>query len=133
MEDCTNPVTRSLLQELDRPDIAEFVTHWDRLEAALIALYRGVPPGDGGLSGLKHSLGWLVRRYPAWSERLAPHWVEHTRDQGLKDPFAAILAVDYAEPTDVTWETLKTLPYAREALNSWLLELIEAQSRHGSG
>lgn len=114
-----NPVTQALLKELDRPDVAEFVSKWDKLEAGLIALYRGqepeVPP--------EPVRRLLLDMYPRWKDDLARHLTERPADSP-PDVFEALLSEGYPGTRSVSWQVVQLLPEAREALNSWILFML---------
>lgn len=113
-----NPVTQALLKDLDRPEVSDFVSRWDMLEAGLIALYRGEEPQEPP----DQVRAQLLEQHPRWSEQLAPHW--QSASGARIDPFEAILERSYPETKSVSWGTLQLLPAAREALNGWILSLL---------
>lgn len=121
-ESGTNPVTQALLKELDRPDVAEFVSQWDTLEAGLIALYRGQEPQVTPETVRRR----LLDMYPRWKDDLARHLPEPP-DDSPPDVFEALLSEGYPETRSVSWLVIQLLPEAREALNSWILSLLAEQ------
>jgi hypothetical protein len=48
--------------------------------------------------------------------------LQHNRE----DPFARLLAAGAARDFAGNWAAMQTLPAAREALNRWLMDLIDA-------
>ena len=121
-----NPVTRSLLQRLNDPQLSEFVARWDALEALVIRAFRGqvVTPGDEAEHNRVRT--WLAQAYPRWQMALQPHWQQATIAGRAvsKDPFAHILAIERARDFVGDWSAMQTLPAAREALNRYLVDLL---------
>ena len=121
-----NPVTQSLLAQLDNPALARFVTRWDALEALAIRAYRAGEATQADQAEHARLRRWLRRRYEKWQAALEPFW-RQTQIEGkslTEDPFATLLAV--ARPADFAdnWPAMQTLPAAREALNEWLATML---------
>jgi len=119
-----NLVTRSLLDRIADPALAEFALAWDELEELIVQTYRrgDCPPEDARrLTDLRRS---LQRQIEPLEHALEPHW-RPTRIDGEpvgSSPFREILAVDPPEAFIGNWHVLRLLPAAREALNHLLLE-----------
>lgn len=119
-----NPVTRSLLDRIADPALAEFALAWDEYEERVVNTFRqGTCPPDE-VRRLA-DLGRLLRqRIGAWEGTLEPHW-RSTRLDGepvASSPFREILAVEPPEAFIGNRRVLRLLPAAREALNHLLLE-----------
>ncbi len=119
-----NPVTRSLLENIDDPDLAQFAMAWDALEEQIVRIYRtgACPPAEA--AAFDRSLPSTAMSYRRWAEALAPHW-RAVSIEGVpvdEDPFARILRTGEAKDVIGNWPLMRTLPAAREALNHLLLE-----------
>ena len=122
-----NPYTRSLLQRIQNPDLCDWVEAWDQLESLVVDIYRSEAAGPGA----EEEYGKLKKRlnmdYGRWRQELRPHW-EGLRAGGepvQSDPFQKLLEPENAEGFLENWRAMQTLPAAREALNSYLIALIE--------
>ena len=122
-----NPVTQALLKQIEDDEIAEFVARWDELEELVIAVYRveaALPRDEDGYRRLQE---WLKTHYPHWQAALRPYW-ERTRVAGnvtRKDPFAGLIEADHARDFVGNWPAMQTLPAARQALNEWLMNMLD--------
>ncbi len=123
-----NPYTRSLLNEIDNDDLIAWVQAWDELEALLVEVYRSQAAGPEEQDRYRSLRQRLAAEYARWQSELESHWrgLEAGGDPLESDPFLALL-----EPAEVdgildNWQAMQTLPAAREALNSYLIERIEA-------
>lgn len=123
-----NPYTRSLLKEIDDEDLTAWVQAWDELEALLVDVYRSQASGPDEQDRYRSLRQRLAAEYARWQRELEPHWrgLEAGGDPLESDPFLALL-----EPAEVdgildNWQAMQTLPAAREALNNYLIELIES-------
>lgn len=126
----TNPVTQTLLEELRRPEVSEFVAAWDRLEARLVSLYKGTGEQSQSHQATDRNVAWLADHYLTWQTDLEPHWRNLAADPE-HDPFARILSDRLEESGQVSWDTLRELPHAREALNSWIMSLLVEETSSG--
>lgn len=123
-----NPFTRSLLEELDDSAFRAWAELWDQLESLVVEVYRAQHVGAEEARGYRHLRAKLEARYPDWQEALAPYW------QGLKaggepverDPFATLFEPQEAEEFLDNWPSMQRLPAAREALNAYLLDQLDA-------
>jgi hypothetical protein len=131
--DHRNPFTRLLERRLNAAGsagpagAADFVERWDRLEALVIAIYRRGEASEEERAAFDEVAAWLARRYPALSDRLAPHWRgsaagSHAGVTTVEDPFRRLFEGRRADSFAGDREALRTLPAAREAVNRWLLE-----------
>lgn len=122
----TNPVTQQLVRQLKDASIAQFVTHWDDLEALVISVYRAqvaTPHDAAHFIAIKRR---LQAHYAHWQAPLEPYW-RQTKIDGSPvqaDPFAALLQVEQAQDFVDNWDAMQTLPAARQALNEWLVDKI---------
>ena len=123
-----NPVTRSLIQQLDDPQLAEFVACWDALEALVIRIFQSQDVTAEDEAEYGQVRDWLGQAYPQWQEALRAYWLL-TRIAGepaTKDPFVRLMAAKAAREFIGNWTAMQTLPAAREALNQFLLELLDS-------
>jgi hypothetical protein len=125
-----NPVTRSLLQQLDDNDLKRWVEAWDEVEAVIIGIYKAAATGSAHIRRYRRLRGRLLKSLRRWSEALEPHWraSQMSGEPVGSDPFAQILGRAEAGDFVGDWEALQTLPAAREAINSFLLERLEAKA-----
>ena len=119
-----NPVTRSLLENIDDPDLAEFAMAWDALEEQIVRIYRAGACLPAEAIAFKRGLPTAFGLYRRWAEALAPHWraVSVEGAPVERDPFDCILHIGGAKEVIGNWSLMRTLPAAREALNHLLLE-----------
>lgn len=119
-----NPYTRHLLRQAHRPDLAALVEAWDALEALVVRVYRGAtvgPDDETDFSELRDALqGELARR----RSELTPLWRSATvgGKAAPLDPFESILNRASAAAFIGDWAAMQTLPAARQALNSAILQ-----------
>ncbi|MDQ4078793.1 MAG: hypothetical protein M3220_21445 [Chloroflexota bacterium] len=126
-----NPFTRflrSLRSGASAPEIEQFVTWWDVVEAIVIDVNkRGIATNEER-EAYTEARGQLVREYEhTWADRFAPHWPE-TREAGCptpSDPFPRILEPETADGFVDNWPAMQALAAARETLNRYLLSLEE--------
>lgn len=124
-----NPFTNALLDALDDPAVSEHVSYWDRAEALIIRVYKTRQASGADGDEWQAVRAWLFQQHSAWSDALGEYW-PRTRI-GLEatqvDPFDWLLT--YREASDFIgdWRAMQTLPAMREAINRWLVDLIEAR------
>lgn len=121
-----NSFTRFLQQWSRRPDLAEFVTYWDRLEALVVCVYREKLTAEAAVAEFEEVWPWLREEYERWEEDLRPFW-QATKAGGAPtqtDPFRLLLAFKHPKEIPGDWRAMQHLPAAREALN----QFIRAQS-----
>lgn len=121
-----NPFTQSLIVRIGDPHLAEFVRHWDALEALIVRVYRSGRLSPADQREHRRLRDWLRRNYRQWRRGLGPHW-RRTRIAGqatASDPFESLL--DPRSPASFidNWPAMQTLPAAREALNQLLLDRL---------
>jgi hypothetical protein len=121
-----NPVTRSLIEQLNAPDLAEFVAHWDALERLVVGVFRSKEATPADEVQLRQVRSWLGRAYRLREEALRDYWaqVKVAGEWVEEDPFAQLLAVEAAADFVENWSAMQTLPAAREALNRCLIDLL---------
>jgi len=119
-----NPVTRSLLERVADPDLADFAMAWDALEERVVAIYRSGACSSAEAEAFEHARDAAAALYRRWAGALAPHWRDTSIDGAPveEDPFVRILGADQAGKVIGNWPLMRTLPPAREALNHLLLE-----------
>jgi hypothetical protein len=119
-----NPYTHSLAQGTAAADLRAFIELWDRLEALVIAVYRGKSADPAELAEYDTILPPLRRHYSANAARLRPHWRQATVEgRPLEDdPFESLLEADTAARFIDNWAAMQQLPAAREAINRLLLD-----------
>lgn len=110
-----------------RPDLDEFVQHWDVLEQVMVGVYRQKMTPAEAEADFAQAWGWLRSRYGDWREALRPFW-QQSKAAGAPtqtDPFQLLL--DIATPQDIggDWRAMQHLPAAREALNQYILSQVE--------
>ncbi len=122
-----NPYTQHLLSHLDDPRLSEFIARWDSYESTMIDIFRAGQASAAKKQEHQELRVWLRAHYPDFQASLQPYW------QGKKiggrptatDPFAWLLSIERATDLIDNWPAMQTLPAAREALNEFLLRLIE--------
>lgn len=128
-----NPVTVMLLERVDWPEFETWVRHWDRLESLYLTVYRSGSASRRQRREYRRLRRELRSGYELWRDPLSEHWrtveVDGSRLQG--DPFESLTRHDVLRADRIDWRDLQTLPAAREALNSFLLEI--AKDRGGEG
>ncbi len=123
-----NPVTRTLIQELNDPQLAEFIAYWDAVEALVVRIFPSQEVTAGDEAEYQQVRDWLGQAFPQWQEALRAYW-PLTRIAGeptTEDPFARLMAAKTAREFMGNWAAMQTLPAAREALNRWLMDLIDS-------
>lgn len=124
-----NPVTATLIRQVDDRKIVRFVEQWDELEALVIRVYktaRATPEDLKLYSKLKPSLQKQLRRY---GDALDAYWPETTiggKPPG-RNPFSLLTSYGTAVDFVGNWPAMQHLPAARQAINEWLLDLIEGE------
>jgi hypothetical protein len=124
-----NPVTQSLLKQINDPALAAFVEGWDALNDLVIEIYQQKSltfEQQERFFELQERLG---AAYPAYAAELAPHW-RTARVKGelvVGDPFLAIIEKRGAKDFIENWDAMRTLPAAREALNMMLMAKVESR------
>lgn len=122
-----NPYTRSLLQRIQNPDLRDWVEAWDQLESLVVEIYRTEAAGPSAQKEYRQLKQRLKRDYGRWREDLQSHWdgLQAGGEPVQSDPFERLLEPDKAKGFIENWPAMQTLPAAREALNSYLIALIE--------
>lgn len=123
-----NPYTRSLLKELEDPDLHAWVEAWDELESLVVEVYRAQAAGPDDDRDYQRLREALRRDYESWRPALEPHWdgLKAGGEELDRDPFWALLEPERVTEFVENWQAMQTLPAAREALNNYLIERIEA-------
>ena len=123
-----NPFTQSLLQRITDPALVEFVTRWDALESLVIRVYKGNAASDSDVQEFRELRAHLERTYPLWERDMEAYWraTKIGGEAAAGDPFRAVLQVQEAAGFMGSWRAMQTLPAAREALNHFLLDRIQA-------
>jgi hypothetical protein len=122
-----NPVTQSLLNRIQNPELARFISCWDALEALAIEVFRSKQASPQDELAYRQIQDCVRRRYPPWRKRLRPLW-QKTQAAGQsiqQDPFMRLVQVEQVGVFAEDWSLVQTLPAAREAINQLLLDLID--------
>lgn len=122
-----NPFSLFLTRKAGIPPIAEFIQHWDVLEAVVIQVYKGKQVTTEAALDYANARAWLVENYPHWQTQLLPYWrgLPIGGKPASADPFLALLAHPAATDFLGNWLAMQTLPAARQALNQWLWQASE--------
>lgn len=118
----SNPFTRFLNQWSSSNDFADFIDHWDQLEAIVVAVYRHKMTAAEAAEPFDTVWPWLRKHYPAWEPALRPYWQKTLvgGETAVGDPFKYLLAIDKPTAVDADWFAMQQLPAAREAINQYL-------------
>lgn len=126
-----NPFTDTLVKRLKDRQIVQFVAHWDALEDLVIRVYKSKEVTADDAARFRRAKAWLSKNYRRWKPALKMYWLD-TRIAGEpagEDPFESMIAFEDAAEFAGNWRAMQTLPAAREALNAWLVDLIEEEAR----
>jgi hypothetical protein len=124
-----NPFTRFLNQwTKNRPNLAEFIDHWDTLEALAIGVYKAGEPTDEDEQRYAVARTYMLTHYDNFSGPLKEFWKKSKVGGRLDhaDPFEYLFQYESAVGFVGNWAALQHLPAAREALNSYLVQLESA-------
>jgi hypothetical protein len=118
-----NSLNRIFKRKKNQP-ITNLVQHWDKLEALVIRVFKGKTASPGDLDEYRHLRAWLLDNYMLWEESLEPYWRASSAggEPVQADPFRMILSTPGASGFVRNWKAMQTLPAAREALNSFMLD-----------
>lgn len=122
-----NPVTEKLITQVDDPQIAALVEHWDAVEALVIRVYRAGQASVQDEADHRLVVTWLRSNHPSWRGVLEPYWRSVTikgAGPATVDPFETFLRIDTASEFVNNWEAMRALPAIRQATNQWLLDVI---------
>lgn len=122
-----NPTTAALLKSISDPRIADFVSLWDEMEQLTISIYRADHVAPSEAARFPELVAAIREKITPLQHPLKPHW-QATRVKGQaleEDPFEFLLSLPGAEAILDNWTAMQLLPAAREALNLYLLDLIE--------
>lgn len=122
-----NPVTQSLLKQLNDPQLDAFAADWDVLTELVIEIYQ-----QKSLTFAQQELFFELQErlrpaYRSLAAELEPHW-RIARVKGelvVGNPFLAVIEKVSAKEFVENWDAMRTLPAARESLNLMLMERIE--------
>jgi hypothetical protein len=123
----SNPATQALLDQLDRPDLRPFVAAWDEFEALVIAIHRQKVDPTAAQGQFQTVRAALLEGYPALASQLVP-FISQVRVQGqplANDPFRHLLTPETPTAWLEDWPRMQVLPAAREALNLYLLSILQ--------
>lgn len=121
----TNPFTQSLMLKVINEDLHTFVKYWDTLEGLIVGVFRNKGATVADAQTYAQVRAELQTHLPQWQSTLHPHW------QGKKiggqpaqsDPFAALITPAHASEFVGNLRLMQTLPAAREALNSLIIQI----------
>lgn len=118
-----------LLDRVDWPELETWIRRWDRLEFLYLTVYRSGSASRRQRREYRRLRRVLRSGYEFWREELSEHWrtaeVDGRRLQ--RDPFETLTRQDVLSADRIDWRDLQTLPAAREALNSFLLEVAKVR------
>jgi hypothetical protein len=123
-----NPVTQNLIDQVNDPAIIEYVARWDDIESLVIRVYRGAAASRKDEQDFISTKRWLQKRHPHWQAALEPYWRQVIIEGDgavTADPFARILDYDQALDFIGNWDAMRLLPAIRQAINHWVLDLVE--------
>lgn len=125
-----NPVTRVFLDRLGAHPIEAFASDWDALEALVIRVYKNEAATTADESEYKRLQTRLAESYLNWRDALRPFWQGKLAGgkPAARDPVLLLTAPEAACEFVGDWEAMQTLPAARQALNEYLLKLLESDS-----
>ncbi|MCW5873653.1 MAG: hypothetical protein KIS88_03295 [Anaerolineales bacterium] len=124
-----NPVTQSLLKQLNNPEMDAFAADWDAVTELVIEIYQQKSLTVEQQARFFEAQERLQAAYPPLAAELEPYW-RVARIKGelvVGDPFLAVLGKASAKEFVENWDAMRTLPAAREALNMLLMRKIEEQ------
>lgn len=122
-----NPVTQSLLKQLNDPQLDAFAADWDALNELVIEIYQQKSLTFAQQERFFELQERLRAAYPPLAAELEPHW-RAARVKGeliVGDLFLAVIEKSSAKEFVENWDAMRTLPAAREALNMMLIERLE--------
>ncbi|MFT5196947.1 MAG: hypothetical protein ACI85U_003987 [Candidatus Promineifilaceae bacterium] len=121
-----NPFTRFLSQwTRSRPDLVEFIAHWDILEALAIQVYKAAEATAEDNKSYLQVQSYMQANYVNFSEQLREYWEQSKVGGKLDhvDPFEYLFQYESAAGFVGNWAALQHLPAAREALNVLLVQI----------
>lgn len=124
-----NPFTRFLKQwTKSEPQLAEFISHWDALEALSIRVYKAAGASAEDEASYQQIKRFMDSNYAAVAQELEPFWQQSEVGGELDhaDPFQYLFQYADASGFVDNWAALQHLPAAREALNGLLVKLGQA-------
>ena len=119
-----NPYTRHVLRRSGRPELTALVEAWDAVEALVIRVYRRGSAGPGDETEYRRLQRAVRMELGVWRDGLSPLWRSATigGKPAEHDPFDAVLGRPSAAAFVADWAAMQTLPAARQALNSLILQ-----------
>ena len=119
-----NPVTESLLKDIDDNRLKKFVHQWDRFEQLIIEINRQKSLSFTQQEEFFDLQEKLSASYPLWEREIGTYWRQTRIKEGslTADPFRLLLNSVSAHDVHGNWEAMKLLPAAREAINLMLME-----------
>ncbi len=120
----SNPFTRSLTAALRSRRVADYVVHWDALEALVLRVYRAAAPSAHDTREFAALQRWLRAQHPRHADALETHWRSALIGgaPAAADPFVFLFEHGDAAAFAGNWRAMQTLAGAREALNRMILE-----------
>jgi hypothetical protein len=120
----SNPVTRAITRALRSRQLRAFVEHCDQLEALVLAVYRAKAASSADHVRYAEIKRWFDTYYGMLAPQLEAHWRASRIGQAAveHDPFRMLTSHADAAAFVDNWHALQTLPAAREALNTFLLQ-----------
>jgi len=125
-----NPVTQSLIDQIDNPALLAWVEAWDAIEQVVIRVCKGGAVGKRDEQDFIATKRWLLKHHAAYAPALESYW-RRALIKGVgpatEDPFERLLAFDQARDFVDNLDAARLLPAVRQAINEWLLDTIHAK------
>ncbi|MGH2582011.1 MAG: hypothetical protein ACRDFQ_03850 [Anaerolineales bacterium] len=119
-----NPVTESLLKDIDDEGLKNFVHQWDQFEQLIIEINRQKSLSFAQQEDFFELQSKLTASYVTWESEMELYWRQTRIKEGnlMEDPFRLLLDSESARDVLGNWEAMKLLPAAREAMNLMLMD-----------
>lgn len=125
-----NIVTRALLEQVRDEALEGFIQSWDRLEELVIRVYKRGRVTEEDQAEFNELRAILQASYPDLAPSLEPAWRKALvgGEPAREDPFLFLISTQDAFGFIDHWKAMQTLPAAREAINTYLIEKIERKA-----
>jgi hypothetical protein len=124
-----NPVTQTLVDQLQDAALIEWVEAWDKIEQVVIRVFRSQAVSRRDEQDFIATKRWLIKRQPDYATALDPYWraaLIKGSGPATHDPFESLLAIEQARDFVGNFEAMKLLPAVRQSINEWLLDTINS-------
>lgn len=121
-----NPVTATLIRQVDDKKIVRFVEQWDELEALVIRVYKTARATPDDLKLYARLKPALLKQLDRYGAALDAYWPEATvgGKPAARSPFDVLMGHSTAADFVGNWPAMQHLPAARQAINEWLLDKL---------